>query len=194
VSLIMEALKKLERERDTQGSGFLVLAPTPWPATRGRILRVALLALVAGAFAGGSGWAVWQLLARHDAPAAVAEAPRPATRPAPEGSASPVAAIAPPIWDAGSRPPVPAATRPPASTVPRPAAVAPDRAAAAPAPAAPEPVFRLEAVSSQDGHPVAVINGQLVREGETVDGARVVHIAADHVELEVQGRRRVIGF
>jgi hypothetical protein len=33
-----------------------------------------------------------------------------------------------------------------------------------------------------------------VREGEDVEGARVVHIAPDHVELDLKGRRLVVGF
>lgn len=36
----------------------------------------------------------------------------------------------------------------------------------------------------------AVINGQLVRVGDQVDGARVVSILPDHVVVEVQKQRR----
>jgi acyl-CoA hydrolase len=42
---------------------------------------------------------------------------------------------------------------------------------------------------------VAVVNGHLVREGETLEGgARVVKIGSDSVELEIKGARRVVRF
>ena len=47
MSLIFEALKKLERERDVTERGFQVIAPAPWPA-RSRAARLALVSLAAG--------------------------------------------------------------------------------------------------------------------------------------------------
>jgi len=41
---------------------------------------------------------------------------------------------------------------------------------------------------------VAVLNDQLVREGDTFDGVRVLRIGADEVEIEVAGHRRVVKF
>jgi hypothetical protein len=55
-------------------------------------------------------------------------------------------------------------------------------------------VFQLQAISAQEGHPVAILNDRLVREGDTFDGVRVVRIGADEVEIEVAGRRRVLKF
>jgi hypothetical protein len=208
VSLILEALKKLERERDTSGRGFLVVAPTPWrDASRGRWLRLAGVALIAGALAGAAAWVSWRALSTGTggAPAAAPAAPAAAqaagsTTPAPAivASAS-TAGLPPPIWEAG-RPASPPAR---AAATSRAAEPAPDRGTedvAAPPPLAPGPpsdatgVLRLEAISVQEGEPVAVINGRLVRKGETVDGAIVTWIGADAVEVEVAGRRRTLGF
>jgi hypothetical protein len=49
-------------------------------------------------------------------------------------------------------------------------------------------------VADQEGHPVAIVNGQLVRVGDLVDGARVVRIDPERVELEQAGRRLVLTF
>jgi hypothetical protein len=61
-------------------------------------------------------------------------------------------------------------------------------------PAGAPSALRLEAISAQDGEPVAVINGQLVRKGDTVEGALVVWIGTDAVEIEAGGQRRVLTF
>jgi hypothetical protein len=62
----------------------------------------------------------------------------------------------------------------------------------APSPAAEE--FRLNAITTQDGHPVAVLNDRIVREGDSVDGVRIVRIGETEVEIEVKGKRRVLRF
>jgi hypothetical protein len=41
---------------------------------------------------------------------------------------------------------------------------------------------------------VAILSGRLVREGETLDGVRVIRIGTDEVELEHNGRRRTLRF
>ena len=58
----------------------------------------------------------------------------------------------------------------------------------------PAPDFELQAISAQNGHPVAVLNDRLVREGDSFDGVRVLRIGADEVEIEVAGRRRIVKF
>jgi len=73
-----------------------------------------------------------------------------------------------------------------AGTAPAPEATA--------SPATPPAGLRLEAISAQDGQPVAVINGQLVRKGDTVEGALVTWIGVDSVELDIDGQRRVLTF
>jgi hypothetical protein len=69
------------------------------------------------------------------------------------------------------------------------------RAPAAVEPATPvEPAYALQAVTEQDGQPVAIVNGQLVRVGDVLEGGRIVRIQADAVEIEKDGRRIVLGF
>jgi hypothetical protein len=64
-----------------------------------------------------------------------------------------------------------------------------------PATAAPgERPLRLTAISERDGHPVALLNDRLVREGDSFDGVRVLRIHATEVEVEVDGERRIVGF
>jgi hypothetical protein len=84
--------------------------------------------------------------------------------------------------------PVPAVTAPTAPAKPAQATPAPRREPAA------DDQVQLQAISHQDGVPVAVVNDRLVREGDSFDGIRVVRIGAAEVEIEVRGRRRVVRF
>jgi hypothetical protein len=52
----------------------------------------------------------------------------------------------------------------------------------------------LQAISEREGRPVAIVNDRLLREGDSIDGARIVRIAKDEVELELQGRRVLLRF
>jgi hypothetical protein len=179
MSLILEALRKLEREKPDQARHTTVLlAPIAWPeAARGRWLRVTLGAgLIAAILAGG--WLVLKGGAR------------PAT------SAPSVAALIP-----TSTPPLSATRTVPAPVMAgRPAQASPTakRAArhVAPAPAASSPTFRLTAIGDQDGVAVAVLNDRLVRVGDSLLGARVVGISEDQVELvnAADGRHFTLGF
>lgn len=180
MSLIFEALKKLDREKKAPERGFLVVGGAPLP---GRRLHVPGLLLLLAA-AGGGGF----LIAR-------------ATRPAPPAPAPAAAPSAPPVTAKALAPPVP--LPPETATVPVPTVLpgAPSASATpvAPAPevtapAAAAPAFALQAVADQDGHPVAIVNGQLVRVGDLVDGARVVRIHPEEVELDQGGRRLVLTF
>jgi hypothetical protein len=174
VSLILEALKKLEREKELPDRGFLVLAHLPWARSgRGRAgiagLAALALALVAAAV---FLWRSWPAPSppRIEAPPATAlPAPLP-----------PAAVVTPPA-------PVrtPPAPEPPTATQ-----------LEAPAPKGPpvEEEFRLNAISVQDGHPVAVLNDRIVREGDSFDGLRVLRIGETEVEVEVKGERRIIRF
>lgn len=57
------------------------------------------------------------------------------------------------------------------------------------------PAFLLQAISERDGHPVAIINDVLVKEGDLVGGARIVRIGAETVELLLaNGKRDVVRF
>jgi MSHA biogenesis protein MshK len=174
VSLILEALKKVERERATpEQRGFLVLGPAAWSPSRpyvGMVLGMIGAALLAGG--------VVYLFTRPDAPpsAAVPRAAAPAVAPLPPPREMPPATVA---WEP---PPVSAAR-------PRPSATTPPTT-----PAAPSRVLVLNAISEQDGVPIAVIDDRVVREGDRFDGVRVVRIRATEVEVEVDGARRVLRF
>jgi len=205
LSLILEALKKLEREKAHPDRGFLVLGAAPdRPRRRGWLAIAGLTALAAlvGAalWLGRPGPAPATAEVPPDPPADVAEVPSPAAGPAP----TPFAAEQ--VKDAGARaelrrvPEVPAAaaTASPAGESPGPAPVAPsdtvERPSPEPSPRALGPPFRLEAISRRDGEPVAILNGRLVREGDRLGTARIVRIGELEVEIEVDGIRSVLAF
>ena len=173
MSLILEALKKLEREKQAPERGVVVVGAASLSGARGeRRLGLFLLGLAIGA-------AVLGGLALLRQPGAVPEPPAPVVAAA--GPAAPPAPVTP-------------STLPPSSAAER-LAIAPKPASAAP-PATPrgEPVFTLQAISERDGHPVAVVNERLLREGDSIDGARIVRIAKDEVELDLGGRRLTLRF
>jgi hypothetical protein len=159
----------------------------------GRRLRAVPIALALAA-AGVTGFLIaqWASRPRERMPASVAIA-------SPAPSAAPLT-VPPPTYAAPYVPPVhPSPPAPLRASAPAEAAlpdVSPARVAApTPAPVEPlEPAYALHAVAQRDGEPVAIVNGQLVRVGDVVEGARVVRIDAEAVELEKAGRRIVIGF
>jgi hypothetical protein len=188
VSLILEALKKLDREKKAPDRGFLVVGAVPWPAPRPRPWTPLLFVVAAGAAAGSALWLAWRARGHEAAATHVTSTTMAAA--APRAAAVPVvaapAATLPRLVE--SRPRVPE-TRPAAE---RPAAEA-DRLSAAPA-AEPADGLLLQAISERDGKPIAVLNSRLVHEGDRFDGVTVVRIGTDEVEIEVQGRRRVLRF
>lgn len=192
MSLILEALKKVERERTApEQRGFLVLGPAAWAPARsnaGWILGI----VAAAAIAGGVVYAL-----TRPAPAAP-PAPAPASDRVAQGPAAPAPRVeAPPATtpeapirerarEAWAVPAHAAAPRTRPSAIPTPAVVPAGESAA--------PVVALQAISRQDGVPIAVINGHVVREGETVGGVRVLRIGPTEVEVEVAGARRIVRF
>ena len=222
MSLILDALRKLEREKGAHEPGVLVVGSVPW-GERSRTRRLLLVggAGLALALAVLAGWLMRSTPtlpdAAHPAAAAsptpmaasVAPTPLPATPSptalAPEEQAPP----APPLRL--SHPPV--VERPAPSAAPgeqNPEVVAPTPSVAAPTPsiappavsaapaAAPSPTvpddLRLSAISRRDGKPVALINDRLVFEGDSFDGVRVIRIGEAEVEVEVKGQRRILRF
>ena len=188
MSLILDALKKLERDRESREPNVLVVGSVPW-GTRARsrlplavaAVAVVLVALVAFAF--------WP---RDRTPRPAATAPSPAV----SSHALPAAP--------GTRALPPSATAAPgaaAATAPEPRRpsmpwATPDASKDQPA----EPKssgfedLRLNAISERDGRPVALINDRLVFEGDGFDGVKVVRIGKAEVEVEVNGKRRVLRF
>jgi len=184
VSLILEALKKLDRDKKAPDRGFLVLGAAPWPAP-GRARRLpALLAVIAVVgLVGSLSWLAWRA-GRPSKPES-----------GPPSRALPAAAVRP-----SASPPVPAAAGTPSTrlldAVPPmagPAAVKRAPAAGA-ANADAASSLQLQAIGERDGQPVAVLSSRLVHEGDHFDGVTVVRIGADEVEIEVQGRRRTLRF
>lgn len=212
MSLILEALRKLEREKQAAARpGFVVVPAAQWEPGRSRLgplLGVAFVAAVFGAlgiglYMGAARTArVRQQVATVATPApAVAPLPAPATpaRTAPAGvvDAAPAVRVTPAV-------PVPAHVEAPlAESKP---ALTPTTSAAAtrspvveePAvaatPESPEPAFVLTAIGARDGRPVAVIDDRLVAEGEEHDGWKVLAIGAESVEILYRGERRVLRF
>jgi hypothetical protein len=183
VSLILEALKKLEREKGVPDRGFLVLAHLPWARSGKAGARVAGLAALALVLA-AAGFLAWR--SRPAPPRAVAPAP------------TPTPAALPPRAGVPAFPSPTVALPSSTAALPAPATAAPP---AAPAPALPLPSppeagaeFRLNAITVQDGHPVAVLNDRIVSEGDSFEGVRVLRIGETEVEIEVRGEHRVIRF
>jgi hypothetical protein len=193
VSLILEALRKLERDKAAPDRGFVVMTASTWPAggTRRRTL-VAVALMFGAAILGLAVWATTRTSGRVEATAAGLP-PSTVANPAVREVTTPALRPAVPV------PPPPREARAPLSTAPPPEPTAPpDLAAPATvrtASAAPKPTeLRLQAISQRDGRPIALLNDRLVREGESFDGVLIVAIRADEVEVEVDGRRKVLKF
>jgi hypothetical protein len=201
--LILEALKKLERDKQVDDRGFLVMAAHPWPSGDARRYLIASLALTAFALtlvtAGGIWW--WRHARVSAAPASVAAAAAPAkastsVRPA---TAPAIALVEKPAAPAA----VPAAPAPPPQSAPLPATTAEVLPVdePAPAPESKQPAsaarlseLRLSATSERDGRPVAILNDRMVYEGDVIDGIKVLRIEENAVEVEVGGEKRTLRF
>ncbi len=188
MSLIYDALKKLDREKEVPERGFLVVAQRPWPTRRrwgGTLAWGAGLCLVAAGLA-----AAWWAYGRK------AEAPRIAAA----ASASSVPEAAPSSQPTGAFRQAPPVPLPPVTAIPAttgkasPAPPPPTLPTAVAVPTASAPGLVLQAISSRDGQPVALLSDRLVREGDSFDGVRVLRIGDEEVEVEVEGERRVIRF
>jgi hypothetical protein len=199
VSLILDALKKLERDKETGEPGVIVVGAVPWEGVRRRRTpALALTLVVLLVLVGISAGAWWLARAQRRAPA---EGRASGGAAAPTATAMPTASDAAPA--ASTVPSAPATGTGPTRSAPLARRLTlPDRAtdaastasehreAAPPSRVGPQ----LNAISQQDGRPVAVIDGRLVREGDSVDGVRILRIGETEVEVEVGGRRRTLRF
>jgi len=194
LSLIYDALKKLDREKQVPERGFLVVSQKPWP-TRGRrgwaLAGAAGLCLAAVGLA--TAWWVHGRMAGAPPTGAAAAAPRvPETAPSALPTRASQATVASRSEPAVPPPPVSAV---PATTGTAPPASAPPTLPTAPVVTTPAPPgLVLQAISQRDGQPVALLSDRLVREGDSFDGVRVLRIGDEEVEVEVDGERRVIRF
>ena len=193
MSLILDALKKLEHEKNAREPGVLVVGSVPWGERRRSRLPLALAAAALVALALAGWW--WLRATPHPtaaAPASVSPAPTP----------SPVVAVTPTA-------PLPSVTLAPSSAAPAPPArrlTVPTldetpgplvQPGGAPAAAGTRPApddLRLNAITRRDGRPVALVNDRLVFEGDSFDGVRILRIGEAEVEVEVRGQRRVLRF
>ena len=198
MSLILDALKKLEREKQAGPPGVVVVGHVPWGGGGRRLVPLVAAAVLTMVAAGGAFWALGRPPAASpstpgartgDTPPAREVSPvAPVGSPAPPRMANGPAGVA---ADAGiAVPPSPRRLELPAA-----AAKAGTEASApvsAPTPGAEE--FRLNAISVRDGAPIALLNDRLVREGDSFDGVRVIRIGEAEVEIEVRGKRRIVRF
>lgn len=162
---------------------------------RARALPVA--AALAAAGVAGFLFAQWAQRPKVETAASATPAPGPNVGRAAPPTAPPATYAAPTlpaVVREATPPPAPSRTvapADPAAAGPQ-ATLAPVPEALVPAPV--EPTFALQAVTEQDGQPVAIVNGQLVRVGDMIEGAQVVRIDAQMVELTKDGRRFVVSF
>ena len=195
MSLILDALKKLEHDKNAREPGVLVVGSVPWgERRRSRLpLAFAAAALVALALAG------WWWLRPTPHPRAAVPPPAALVPVAPAPTPSPVVAVAPKAPPPSvtlapySAAPAPPARRPAVPTLDEPSG--PPEGAAATAETRPAPDdLRLNAITRRDGRPVALVNDRLVFEGDSFDGVKILRIGEAEVEVEIRGQRRVLRF
>jgi hypothetical protein len=180
VSLILDALKKLEHEKNAREPGVLVVGSVPWGERRRSRWPLALAAsgLVALVVAGW--W--WLRSTPHPtgaAPVAVSPAPTPSSVVAASPTAPPPSTLAPSSTD----------------PAPPPRRLAVPTLDAGATETRPTPVdLSLNAITWRDGRRVALVNDRLVFEGDSFDGVKILRIGETEVEVEVRGQRRVLRF
>jgi hypothetical protein len=216
VSLILDALRKLERDKEPRDPGVVVVGGVPWggrdPGHRGRSLAVAGILVVAAVAGSAWLWSRAHVSAPSGAVVTPAGPPAEAAAPPPDAPATPAdtPGVAParaeaPAAIVAPAGPAPAAGAPTTDEPPAarpldlPVSVETAAAAAEPAretaPARPAPRrLVLTAISERDGRPVALLNDHLVHEGDSFDGVRVLRIRPTEVEVEVDGKTQVVGF
>ena len=200
MSLILDALKKLERDREAREPNVLVVGSVPW-GTRARSRLPLAVAAVAVVLVALVAFALWP---RNRAPRPAAAAPSPAAHAPAAAAAGP---IVPPLTTAAPGAAAAPEPRRPALPPPGPdrsdreadeAAETPAEAATAAADTRRNPPgteeLRLTAISQRDGRPVALINDRLVFEGDGFDGVKVLRIREAEVEVEVRGVKKVLRF
>ncbi len=199
MSLILDALKKLERDKQAPEPGVLVVGSVPWQGLRRAAVRPALLwGALAGLAALAALYLVWP------------EHPRPTPTPPRMATAAGVAAVrSTPASGTPTGAPSRASTdtaaqersrrATPAEAVPRrqqkEGATAPTATHSQTSTAATtRPALVLDAIGEREGRRAALVNGRLVYEGDMFDGVRILRIGETEVEVEVDGHRRVLGF
>jgi len=179
LSLVIEALRRVEKTDARTGSiGAAVASYRPVPKPRS-----SMVPLLLGLLTGGS--LVLLMGARSGGGVGV-------STPSAGEPSGPPAAARPLKGAAGLPPPLiiePAVRSAEARTSPR---------AAEPletAPVSETPPLVLQAISERDSRPIAIINDQLVNEGDKVGPVRVLRIGADLVEVQLpNGKSDIVRF
>jgi hypothetical protein len=191
VSLVLEALRRVEKPDARAGSiGVAVSSYRPRPRPRGFAIPLLLGLATGGAlillFAPTAG-------RRREPDERVGAGVSAASAPTqPKGRAG----LPPPlILEPLVLPESPAPAARPGPLLPNPAP-GPDRGSEAPLPASvPRPALVLQAISERESHPVAIINDQLVKEGDKLGTVRVVRIGEDSVEVLLEnGKKDIVRF
>lgn len=201
MSLILEALKKLEREKQAGERGLVVLSHLPWVGAktgRGGLLAASAGTLIVAVLVAA---AVWHWRGAGATPAAHDTVPGNAPTTVPAVRSTPP--VGPPIG-ASLSDPSPPITPPPTGQDTRSVAIRPNLPASRLPLPVPSPTavaeasvageIHLNAISVRDGHPIAILNDRLVREGDSFDGIRVLRIGEAEVEVEVGGVKKVLKF
>jgi len=200
MSLILDALRKMEQERKARRAGALDIRPEVLsrraparPAGANRVLLVGggLLLLAAGI---GTGF-----LVQRPAPQPLPVTSAPSSAPAPVSVPSPAAPLPVPPPPAVFAP-APVEPAQPLKPSPPAAGQRGGRAAADEPPAIPvEPAptdLTVSGIAWQEERSLrrAVVNGALVGEGATIAGARVVEIGENRVRFSREGRTFVVTY
>ncbi len=217
MSLILEALRKLERDRKSPDPGVVVVGAQAWPArsTTTRSIGIALcsVALVAFGFWLGtrphlpSGAApavpsvspetprdlrspasVAELSARERWVAAPTSTPAPTRRPSHEASSTLEPRAAVPDADDGAQP---LPTEESQAEEPRGGIREETVVVIEPAGGA---LPRLHAITRQGDRNVALLDDHVVSEGDAYNGWKVMRIGDSEVEIDVAGRRHILRF
>jgi hypothetical protein len=217
VSLILEALRKLERDRKSPDPGVVVVGVQAWPArsTTARNIGIAFCAVALVAFG------FWLGTAPH-LPSGAAPAVPSVSPEAPQGLRSPASSgeiSARERWVAApSSTPSPTGRRSleASSTLEPRAAVSPADEGPRPLPTeesrSDEPTGgireetvvvieptggalpRLHAITRQGDRNVALLDDHVVSEGDAYNGWKVMRIGDSEVEIDVAGRRHILRF
>ncbi|WP_298432055.1 hypothetical protein [Geobacter sp.] len=198
MSLILDALRKMEQERRARSGGTIDIRPdllahrppAPRRKTAAPLLVVAGIAiLAAGIGAGALLQGRRNPAVTHDTPASAPSAEAPVTvAPAPAAPAPLPLQPPAPLPAAAAPKSAPAAVAPPAS--PAPARTVHPSAGTEPAPAEPSGApLTVSGIAWQEerGLRRAVVNGTLAGEGATVAGARIVEIGERRVRFSRGG-------
>lgn len=199
MSLVLEALRRVEKP-DTQ-SGIVGVAVPSYRPTPSR--RRSLSPLLFGLAAGGLLVLAFGPASRPAGSPEAARESRPLRSEATTRTAKGAAGLPPPLIIESETPHPMAARQVADSDLARSrqsggaAAAEPRRENSRPTtPArAPAPAFVLQAISERDSQPIAIINDQLVKEGDRLAGARVVRIGTETVEIVLaSGEKDLVRF